>query len=125
MTEVIYKELSYKIVGLAYEIFNVMGSGLKEKAYGNALEQLLKDERLNYQRELFYPIKLRNKVIGRNFFDFLIEEKIVLELKSGSDRYKEACTQLYQYLKSSDLKLGLIIRFTKDGVKTKRILNLY
>lgn len=125
MTEVVYKELSYKLVGLAYEAFNALGSGLKEKFYGNAFEQLLMDEKIIYQRELFYPIKLRDKIIGKNFFDFLIEGKIVVELKSGSDRYKEACAQLNQYLKSSNLKLGLIIRFTKDGVKTKRILNLY
>lgn len=125
MTEVIFKELSFKIVGLAYETFNALGSGLKEKFYGNAFEQLLKDEKIVYQRELSYPIKIRDKIIGRSFFDFLIDDKVVVELKSGNNKYKEACVQLYEYLKTSNLKLGIIIRFTKDGVKFKRILNLY
>ena len=125
MTEVLYKELSYKIVGLAYEIANSLGTGLKEKMYANAFEELCKQEKIEYKREVFFPLEIRGKQIGKSFFDFLIEDKLVVELKSGSDNYKDACNQLYQYLRASNLKLGLIIRFTKDGVKTKRIPNLY
>lgn len=125
MDDLIYKDLSYKLVGLTYEIFNKIGSELKEKIYGNAFEELLKREKLKFNREVYYPLKINDKVIGRNYFDFLVEDKIVIELKSGSQKYKEACNQLFEYLKSSNLKLGLIIRFTKDGVKVKRIPNLF
>ena len=121
----LYKDLSYKLVGLAYEVFNTLGSGLKEDVYGDAFEELLKKEKLKYKRELYYPIKINNKVISRNFFDFMIDGKIVIELKKGSQKYKEVCNQLYQYLRSADIKLGLVVRFTNDGVKIKRIPNLY
>jgi GxxExxY protein len=125
MTELLYKELCYKITGIAFEIHNTLGSGLKEKIYADAFEEIRKDEKINYKREVYSPIKIRGKIVVKNYFDFTIEDKLVVELKSGSDKYKEVCNQLFQYLKSSNLKLGLIIRFTKDGVKTKRIPNLY
>lgn len=124
MTDLIYKELCYKLTGLAFEIYLSIGGELKEKVYANALEELLKRENLVYKREVYYPIKINNKVIGKNYFDFLIDEKIVVELKKGSAGYLQACNQLSNYLKLSDLKLGLIIRFTKDGARAKRIVNI-
>ncbi len=125
MGDLIYKELCYKLTGLAYEIDNTMGSGFEEKVYANAFEELLKREKIKYAREVYYPITINGKIIAKKFFDFLIEDKIVLELKCGENRYKNVCKQVFQYLKTSDLKLGLVVRFTKDGVLVKRIPNLY
>lgn len=125
MAELIYKDLCYQLTGFAYKINDALGSGLREKVYADAYEKLLAHSDILFQREFYYPVKVGDVIIGRNFFDFLIDGKLVLELKSGSDKYKEACNQVFQYLKSSNLKLGLIIRFTRDGVKIKRIPNLY
>lgn len=124
MEKLIYKELSYKLAGLAFEIYASLGGELKEKIYANAYEELLKRECIKYKRELYYPVKINNKAIGKNFFDFIVEEKIVIEIKRGTKNYVLACRQLNDYLKSSKLKLGLI-RFTKDGARIKRIVNLY
>lgn len=121
MAKLIHKELSYKIIGIAFEVYNSLGSGLKEKMYGDAFEKILKDEKINFQREVYYPLKIRGEVIGKKFFDFLIEDKIVVELKRGNENYREACAQIFEYLKMSKLDLGLVIRFTKDDVKYKRI----
>lgn len=103
MADLIHKDLSYKIIGIAFEVYNSLGSGLKEKDYGNAFEEILKAERIKYKREIYYPIKIRGKVIGKNYFDFLIEDKIILELKCGNSRYREACSQLFEYVKVSNL----------------------
>lgn len=124
-TEFIYEDLSRKLIGLAYEVHNALGFGLKEKAYTDAFEELLKQEGLTYQRECYYPIKIREAVIGRRYFDFLVEGKIIVEFKVGSSKYYEAFNQLLEYLKHSNLKLGLILRLTQDGVKVKRIVNIY
>lgn len=124
MADLIHKELSYKIIGIAFEIYNSLGSGLKESDYSKAFEELLKDESIKYSRELYYPLKIRDKIIARNFFDFLIDDKIIIELKCGDNHYREACSQLFEYLKVSGLELGRVIRFTKDGVKYKRIPNI-
>lgn len=123
--EIIYKDLSYKLIGLGYQIFNELGFGLEEKIYAKAYEQLLIENKIPYIREAYCPIKINNQTIARNYFDFLIMDKIVLELKVGDYKYKDACSQLQKYLKTSNLKLGIIVRFMRDGAKIKRIVNLY
>ncbi|HLC43526.1 MAG TPA: GxxExxY protein [Patescibacteria group bacterium] len=125
MEDFIYKELSFKLIGLAYEVYNCLGYGLKEKVYTDAFEKLLRKEGIEYRREYYYSLKVRDEIVGKRYFDFLIEGKLILEFKIGGDKYFDAYCQLLDYLKSTDLKLGIIVRFTKDGVKVKRIPNLY
>ena len=125
MAELLYKDLCYQLVGFAYKINDALGSGLREKSYADAFEKLLAQNNIEFKREFYYPVKVDNIIIGRNFFDFLIRDELIVELKSGSEKYKEVCNQVFQYLRSSGLKLGLVIRFTRDGVKVKRIPNLY
>ena len=125
MGELLYKELCYKVVGYAYSVYNELGSGLKEKVYGNAFEELLKENSINYSRELYSPIVFKDKIVAKNFLDFLIDDSLVVELKVGSNDFKGVCNQVFNYLRAKDLKLGLIIRFTREGVRVKRIPNLY
>jgi len=108
---------------LAFEVYKKLGYGHKEKVYGNAFELLLKQNKINYEREIYYPIKIDGQVIAKAYFDFCIEEKIIVELKCGEKDYYKAYTQLKDYLKLSGLRLGLIIRFTNKKAEVKRILN--
>lgn len=124
MSILFHKELSYEIVGIAYEIDNAVGFGQTEKVYSDCFEELLKNKKMNYKRELYHPIKIGEKVVAKRYFDFLVEDKLVVELKTGDYQYKQSCSQLFSYLKASNLDLGLIIRFTKNGVKIKRIPNI-
>ncbi|MFA4996109.1 MAG: GxxExxY protein [Patescibacteria group bacterium] len=123
--QLIYKELSYKLVGLAYEVCNTLGEGLKEEVYKDAYALLLDKEKIPYAKEYYYSIKIRDEIIAKRFFDFLIDDKIIVEFKVGGKAYFSSYKQLLEYLKSSKYKLGLIIRFSLDGVKIKRIPNLY
>ena len=125
MVDLIYKDLSYVINGIAFKIDNEIGYGFDEKIYADAFEELLKKGKLKYQREVYSPVKVDNKVIARRFIDFIIEDKIVVELKQGINKYRKVCDQLFQYLRINKLKLGIVIRFTKNGVKIKRIPNFY
>jgi GxxExxY protein len=122
--DIIYKDLSYKIIGIAYNIFNELGPGHKEKYYQNAFALAFKNENIKFQRETYTPLIFNNKVIGKYFLDFEIEEKIVLEIKRGERISRRDIEQLYTYLKSKNLKLGLLIRFTEQGAIAKRIVNL-
>jgi len=121
----IYKELSYKLVGLAYEVNNALGEGMREDIYKDAYAVLLDKEKIGYAREHYYPIKIRDSLFAKRFFDFLVDDKIIIEFKVGGKAYLNAYKQLLEYLKVSKYKLGLIIRFTPDGVKVKRIANIY
>ena len=123
MADIIYKELSYKICGLAFEVYKNLGYGLREKVYGNAFELLLKREGLRYKREIYYPVKIEGQIIAKNYFDFFVEDKVMIELKCGEKDYYQAYDQLKNYLRLSKLQLGLIIRFTNKKVEVKRILN--
>lgn len=120
----IYEELTYKIIGLAYKVNRIVGFGQTEKVYSLALEELFKRDHISYARELYAPIVVNGKVITKRYFDFFIENKIVVELKVGPDNYREACSQIFHYIKQNDIKLGIIIRFTKTGVVVKRLPNL-
>lgn len=124
MNKLVYEELSYKIIGLAFVVFNNLGYGLDEKTYSKTLEILFNENKIKYKKEFYAPILLGDKLVSKRYFDFFIENKIILELKVGTNQYREACTQIFHYLKSNDIKLGIIIRFTKTGVKTKRIPNI-
>lgn len=124
MSEIIYEELSYKIIGIAFRVNALLGSGLEEKVYQTAFEEYLKEEKIVYERELYFTIKINEKTISKKYFDFLIDGKIIVEIKTGIRDYRDACSQIFHYLKMSKLKLGLLIRFTKDGVKVKRIPNI-
>lgn len=124
MEKLLYKEESYKIIGLCFEIFNTLGPGLKEKNYQKALEELLSANKISFAAQLYVPIKINGKVVGKYFLDFIVKNKIAIELKAGDHFHRRDIEQLHNYLKSTGLKLGLLINFTSDEVKFKRILNV-
>lgn len=121
---IIYKELSYKLIGIIYDVYNELGYGYQEKYYQKAIATALSKENIFYRKELCAPLKYRDEKIGNYFFDFLIEDKVILEIKKGDRISRRDIEQLYAYLKSANLKLGLIIRFTSKGILIKRIVNL-
>ncbi len=122
--DLIYKDLSYKVIGILYKTFNELGYGYQEKYYQKAIASLLKRDLLKFKEQLYVPITFNGDKIGSYFLDFLIDDKIILEIKKGKQFYKKDIEQVYAYLKQYDIKLGILARFTKDGVKIKRIVNI-
>lgn len=122
--EFIYEDLSYKIIGALYNVFNDVGPGHKENFYqkASACEFTILD--LSLEEQLPVKITYKGKKIGIYYFDFLIENKIVLEIKVRNYFSKKDIEQLYSYLRAKNLKLGIIAHFTKSGVKVKRVVNL-
>lgn len=124
MNKLIYPKISYELVGLAYRVYNELGFGYREDYYQRAYEVLLKEEDYVYQKELPIELKFHDNYIGNYKLDFLIEDKVVIELKVGEHFYKKNFEQIKEYLLASDKKLGILILFSKSEVRTKRILNL-
>ena len=122
--DLVYKNSCYKIVGIAFELFNELGSGHREQYYQNGFKALLRENKIPFSEQSYIPLEIRGKKIGRYYLDFLIDNKIVVELKVGSRFPKKNIEQVYSYLKSNNLKLGIIINFTKNGVEFKRIANI-
>lgn len=115
--------LSYKIIGLCYDMYNQLGYGHREKVYQKALEELLIANKIKFNKELYCPIVFNHKNIGKYYLDFLVENQIIVELKVAHDFYQKYFLQVINYLKAKNLKLGLIILITKDGIRIKRVIN--
>lgn len=122
--DLVYPELSYKLVGYAYDVFVELGPGHSEKTYQKAYALLLERNNHKFIEQSYYPVKFKNKVISRGFLDFNIEDKIIVELKKDSHFSKTHIDQLLDYLKRTDLKLAIIFNFTPSGVVFKRIVNV-
>jgi len=123
-SELIYPELSYILVGCAFEVYNEMGSGHAEKFYQRAYATLLEKKNIQYEEQSYSPLIFQGKIIGRSFFDFLVEDKIVVEIKKANYFSKANIDQVFQYLLNRNLKLGLLINFGNNGVYSKRVVNL-
>ena len=123
-TDLIYPELSYKIIGILFEVYNNLGPGYQEKHYERAIALSFQEKGIIFKEQVLIPIRFKNKKIGNYFLDFLIENKIVLEIKKGDRFSKKDIEQVYSYLKAKNLNLGIIANFMTKGVKFKRILNL-
>ncbi len=108
----LYPELSNRIIGIAMQLHREMGCGFKEKVYQDAFEVLLKEEGIEYEREkhielIFHGVKLEHVF----FYDFLIEDKIGVELKAVSEIIGEFESQIINYLHVSNHKLGLLLNY--------------
>ncbi len=120
--KVVYPQLSYTITGLCFQVHKEMGRFAKEKQYGDKLENLLKQQGIKYVREIDIQKFNPNSMAG-NKADFLVEEKVVIELKAKKFVTKEDYIQTQRYLQSADLELGLIVNFRNTYIKPKRVLN--
>lgn len=114
-------DLSFKITGICFKVHNDLGRFYREKQYADKLENLLKENKIKHKRE----VKI-NKLIDSpdgNIADFIIENKIILDVKAKKFITKEDYYQMLRYLKASKLKLGLIVNFRNTYLKPKRVLN--
>jgi len=120
----LYPELSYLIIGCAFDVYNSIGSGHHEKYYQRALIEAFKEKDIPFQTEISFPVRYKNKIIGSKRLDFLVDGKIVVELKKGNNFSKSHIDQILEYLETQHLKLGILINFGSQGVIYKRIVNL-
>jgi len=120
--KVVEPELSYKIVGIAFKIFKELGFGYQEKYYQRAFELEFKKEKIKYQKEGSIKLEYASQKIGNYRLDFIVENKIVVEIKAGEHFFRKDFSQIKNYLKRAGLKLGILILFSPGGIKFERIL---
>jgi len=123
MQDLLYKEESHRIIGICMEVYNILGRGLLEAVYKDALEYELKKNRIEYQREKEYPVIYKDITLKHKFYaDFIVYDTIILEVKASSGISKEHIKQALNYLAISKCKLGLIVNFGEESLKFKRVL---
>jgi GxxExxY protein len=119
---ILYKNLSYKIIGLAMEVHSKLGYGFLEKVYENALMILFRREGVNARQQAPITVYFDGEVVGEYFADILVENKIILELKALemiNDAHK---AQALNYLKATNLRLAIVINFGKEKLEYKRLV---
>ncbi|NMB92499.1 MAG: GxxExxY protein [Parcubacteria group bacterium] len=117
MDKIIYKDLSFKISGVCFAVHNKIGRYGREKQYCDLLEQEFKKLNIPYIREF-------NITNTGNQLDFLIDNKIVLEIKAKSLITRDDYYQVQRYLQCSGYKLGLLVNFRNRYLKPIRIVRI-
>lgn len=115
--KVLYPELSYMVTGILFAVHNELGQYAREKQYGDLIEVKLKEAKTPYKRE----VTIAN---SGNILDFIIDNKIVLELKATRILTKENYRQIQNYLQQSQAKLGMLVNFRSKYLKPIRIIRI-
>jgi GxxExxY protein len=120
MPDYIYPEESKRILGIAMQLHRELGCGFKEKVYQDAFEVLLQENDIPYEREKHIKLTYHGVTLEHDFFyDFLIDDKIGVELKAVSEIYGEFEAQIINYLHVSNHKLGLLLNFGTTSLDYK------
>ena len=116
------QDLTYRIIGILIKIHNQLGPSLQEKHYQRAVELELNNQNISYEKEKEVKIMYNNKIIGKYYLDFVIDNKVVLELKAIYFLNKNSYNQVLGYLNSMKLKIALLVNFRKTKLEFKRII---
>ena len=116
-------DLTEKIIKVAFDVFNEFGYGLPERIYQRAFAVELEKSNIEFKKERYGAIKYEGKVIGKYFLDFLVDGQVAVELKIRNELYQAHISQLLNYIKAENLPVGLLLAYSKDGVKVKRLAN--
>lgn len=121
--EYLYSELTGKIIGCAMEVHNFLGNGFQEVIYQRALSYEMELNKILFSREVEMPIFYKNKDIGTRRVDFLIDEKICVELKALTKLEPVHLAQAINYLEAFNLEVGLLINFGNTKLEFHRLQN--
>lgn len=121
--KVVLPELSFIINGVLFKVRKELGQYKTERQYCDGIEWELKRIGLNHHREKFLPPSFENEARGRNKVDFLIEDKIILEVKAKPFITKEDYYQVKRYLEALKVELAILVNMRRYYVQPKRILN--
>jgi GxxExxY protein len=122
MVDLIHGELSYKVIGILYQVYNVIGPGFQEKYYQKAIAKVFEKKGVPFLEQVKVNLDINGVMIGRYYIDFVVDQRIVLEIKSKSSFSLKDIKQVLGYLKKSRLEVGLLAAFSSEGLKIKRIL---
>jgi len=122
MKNLLYSETTEKILGAAFEVWKILGYGFLEKVYENSLVEELKLRNVEVKQQ--YPIKVyyKQKKIGNYVADLLVENTIIIEIKAEKELNLKHSSQLLNYLKATNIRLGLLLNYGEKKCTFKRFI---
>lgn len=121
--ELLYSDLTYKVRGAIFTVYNELGYGHKESLYQKALLKEFQLQEIPAKREVPLKISYKGEHVGNYRPDFILGDKVILELKAVEFMPKTYETQLLQYLKATGYALGLLVNFGSSALYIKRLIN--
>jgi GxxExxY protein len=121
--DLLFKEECYQIVGCCMEVHKQLGGGFREAVYQEALEIEFIDHNLPFEREKKMKIKYKGQILRKKYFvDFLCFNEVIIELKAVSELTNNHKGQLFNYLKASEKRLGILVNFGTEKLEYKRFI---
>jgi len=121
-SNIIYPDLFYEIMGAIFEVHKQLGPGFLESIYEKALIEELSIRGMKVETQKFIELSYKNKKVGTHRLDLIVEDKVVVELKTVERFSVHHKAQLTSYLKASGYKLGILVNFSKSKVEYGRVL---
>jgi GxxExxY protein len=122
MAQLAFKELSHQVLGSVFSVHNLLGSGLLESAYEGALVIELQRRGIPHSRQKIYPLYYKGELAGAYIADLVVDNKIILELKSVRQLTNVMEAQLINYLRLSKVPVGYLINFRNTKVEWRRFI---
>ncbi|MDQ2746703.1 MAG: GxxExxY protein [Acidobacteriota bacterium] len=121
----IHEEITGKILEACFEVSSELGIGYLESVYEKSLLIALRQKGLKAENQIPLQVKFRGQNVGEYFVDILVEEKVLIELKVASGLSKENFAQTINYLKATDLDVGLLVNFGTPKIEYRRFINKF
>jgi GxxExxY protein len=122
MSKLIYKQLSDKVLGMAFSVHNILGPGLLESAYEGTYCVELTRAGIPFLRQKLYPLTYKGEMVGGYIADLVVQDTIILELKSVQQLNRVMEAQLLNYMRLSRIPAGYLINFYNTRVEWKRFV---
>jgi GxxExxY protein len=122
MTKILFKELSYKIIGAAMEVHRVLGPGFLEAVYQKALAHELTLRGIRFEQFKKLPVHYKGILVGDYEADFVIEGKIILEIKAVSQLHPRHEAQAINYLTATGFRLAILLNFGTSSLQHQRMV---
>ncbi len=120
-----YKELTSKIIEIFYKVYNKLGYGFLEKVYENAMMIEFKKECILALPQSAIKVFYSDEIVGEYFADIIVDNKVIVEIKAAKNLAVENEAQLLNYLKATDIEVGLLLNFgSKPEIKRKVFDNI-
>jgi GxxExxY protein len=123
VNNLIYKEEVYSFIACCFEVHKNLGKGFLEVVYKDALSYELKQNNIPFEKEKMFEIKYKNIILPHYYFsDFIVFDKIIVEIKAQESIADAHYKQLINYLAASKMKVGLLVNFGEESLKFKRVI---
>jgi len=121
-TEILFRELSYAVIGAAMEVHTALGPGYLEAVYQKALAYEFELRGIHYEEQKPLPVHYKSMLVGDYYADFLVDDRVIIELKAVTKLLLAHEAQAVHYLAATGIKLAILINFGDSSLKYKRIV---